>query len=179
MSAVTLLFPLKQRWLPYLRLLARTAHVLPLPRWTLLRLKRIHFLRWAIVARVPPGGPRARSRRVRPRYMLFESNYNGGFDSYIDAFSYAFPLGMRLIFGGCQGFPGAQPVSEFKPWILKHQVELAHWHCAYPQASTRAVLSALEVRRRLQGFERETAGLDPAGFRRRYDELLAELHNHV
>jgi hypothetical protein len=62
-----------------------------------------------------PGGDRRRGERVRYRYLLFESNFNGTWDEYIDAFSEVVPTRMRLIWGSSYGFPGPLPVEPFSP----------------------------------------------------------------
>jgi hypothetical protein len=174
-TAMTLFTSLRRGGVPWLRVLFWLAAHAPLPSITLLRLKRIHFARWALLTHLPPGGPRRERRRLRTPLLFFESNYNGGFHGYIDAFSYVFPVGMRLIWGSSHEFPGALPVSEFKPWINARELDCAYYYAAYPGATTRAVLSALAVRKRLPALVREGERMDPERFRATYDKLLAEV----
>jgi hypothetical protein len=164
---------------PYLRILFWLAARLPLPSWTLLRLKGIHYGRWSLITHLPPAGPRRSRRRLRRRYMFFESNYDGTFEGYIDAFSYAFPRGMWLIWGTSLDYPGAVPVAKFKPWIEDRELPCAHYYAAYPEATTRAVLSALAVREKLLAFSRKTTDLEPESFRSEYDTLLAEVQRDL
>jgi hypothetical protein len=136
--------------------------VLPLPRWTVLRLQLIHYARWTVLGRPRP-------------HLLFESNFNGTPDAYVEAFSYVFPRGMRAIWGSSDGFPGPVPVQSLQDWIDKGAVETSHYYCAYPEASTKEILAGLRVRRRLQQFNVQTRDMDASGFADEYRTLLSDL----
>jgi hypothetical protein len=165
-TPLTLITPIRPRWRTWLQLLFWLATYLPLPRWTLLRLKLIHFAHWTVL------------RGARPR-LLFESNFNGTADGYVEAFSYVFPRGMKAIWGGSEGFPGPVPVKTLREWIDEGAHEASHYYCAYPQATTRQVLAALEVRRRLLEFDARTRGLEPARFADEYAALMSDLQDRV
>ncbi len=178
-TAMTLITDLRHGTTPYLRALFWLAARLPLPSWTLLRLKRIHYARWALLTHLPPGGPRRARRRLRRPYLFFESNYDGGFEGYIDAFSYAFPRGMWLIWGSSLEYPGAVPVGRFRGWIEKRERPSALYYAAFPEATTRSVLAALAVKEKLGAFAKNAAHLDADRFRSEYDKLLAEVQRDL
>ena len=48
----------------------------------------IHYARWVVIRRFPDGG---RGERLGHTYLFFESNFNGTWDQYIDAFSEVVP----------------------------------------------------------------------------------------
>ena len=75
-TALTILTPIRRGWPLWLRAWFALAHVLPLQRWTLLKLRRIHFARFAIVSELD-------GRRLNSRHLLFESNFNGNWHSYL------------------------------------------------------------------------------------------------
>lgn len=178
-TAMNLFTELRHGATPYQRTLFWLASKLPLPEATLLRLKGIHYGRWALITHLPPGGPRGGRRRLRRPYMFFESNYDGTFEGYIDAFSYAFPRGMWLLWGSSVKYPGAVPVKKFKQWVAKRELPCEHYYVAYPEATTRGVLSALAVRENLIAFSHKTAGMEPEKFRSAYDALLAEVQRDL
>lgn len=41
----------------------------------------IHFARWVFIDKLPTGTGEA--KRLRPIYLYFESNFNGGFEEYV------------------------------------------------------------------------------------------------
>jgi hypothetical protein len=158
-TALTLVTPVSTAGRLWLRVLFRLATWLPLPRWTVLRLRLIHFARWTVL----------------DRSLVFESNFNGTPDAYVEAFSYVFPRGMRAIWGSSEGFPGPVPVEPLRDWIERNTVETTHYYAAYPEASTKEVLAALDVRRRVREFEARTRHMDDAGFAREFEELMSDL----
>jgi hypothetical protein len=171
-TPLTLFTAIRPRWTLWLRPLFRLATWLPLPRWTLLRLKLIHYARWAIVSHVPPGAPRGERRRLPRSYLFFESNFNGTPASYIEAFSYVFPKGMRALWGSSHGFPGPIPSEGLRAWIQRGALPASHHYCAYPEATTREVLAALEVSRGLDGFRRAAEDLPAEEFAAAYERLI-------
>lgn len=158
-SALNLITAISPRGRHWLRFLFWAATVLPLPRWTVLRLRLIHYARWTILG----------------RFLFFESNFNGTPDAYVEAFSYVFPRGMKAIWGSSEGFPGPVPVQSLQTWIDKGSVETAHYYCAYPGASTKEILAALRVRRRLREFNARTRDMDASRFAEEYQTLVSDL----
>jgi len=162
-SALNLVTKISSRGRLWLRFLFFAATVLPLPRLTVLRLRLIHYARWTVLG----------------RSLLFESNFNGTPDAYIEAFSYVFPTGMRLIWGSSVGFPGPVPVETLREWIDDGAIKTSHYYCAYPQASVKEILAGLEVRRRLREFNDRTRNMDAAGFAAEYEELVSDLQLEI
>jgi hypothetical protein len=93
-------------FLPVLFLITRT-----FPKLTadLRKLSFIHFARWTIVSAPPYNGPPQREGGLRYAHMYFESNFNGGWEEYIDAFSHILTRGMTAFWGSSYGFPKPLP----------------------------------------------------------------------
>jgi hypothetical protein len=131
----------------------------------------IHFARWGVVARLPRyGQPRERLRR--PLFM-FESNYNGSFEAYIDAFAQILGSGMAAFWGTSYGFPGPLPVKPFKTYIRVNEFVAAHYYSAYPAASVTGVVAAVELSRKLETLRPKLPGLDAGAFAKAYADLFA------
>ena len=137
---------------PYLTALFWYSRLRPSSRAKLARLSFIHFARWTLIKRVP-------GRRLRYDHLFFESNFNGGWEEYIDAFSHILTKGMKKFWGSSYGFPGALPTAPFKAYIRQHEVEVSHYWSAYPHASTTMITAALALDARLDAFAAEAAGL--------------------
>ena len=73
-----------------------------------------------------------------------------------------------------QGFPGARPAAGLKAWVRQSQHPVAHFYAAYPEATTREVLAAIEVSERLGSFRSETRDATPAQFAAAYERLLID-----
>jgi hypothetical protein len=105
--------------------------------------------------------------------LLFESNYDGGFDDYIDAFSACVPRWMKAFWGTSYGFPGPRPVTPFKAYIRANEFGADHQYFAHAGASTRMITSALAFQRMHARFREEADRLPPDEFEARYHALLA------
>ncbi|HKU38737.1 MAG TPA: hypothetical protein VJR89_11335 [Polyangiales bacterium] len=97
------------------------------------RITSIHFARFVIHSHA--GAHR----------LLFMGNYDGGFASYLGAFSIV--NGTTAVWSCTQGFPrsfgliedGARDEQRFKAFGRRSQVETLGWFSAYPALSTRDV----------------------------------------
>jgi hypothetical protein len=164
-TALTILTPIRRGWALWLRIWFALAKVLPLQHWTLLRLKRIHFARFAIVSELD-------GRRLNSRHLLFESNFNGNWHSYLEAFCQVFPKGMWALWGSAHGWPGVVPVAGFKDWVHGNEFLASHYWSAYPEATTREILAALQTEPRLRALAAAAPGMDAHRFQAEWNELL-------
>src|SRR6059058_5684301 len=123
------------------------------------QLSFIHYARWAVVDRFPDDGE---GERLHHSYLFFESNFNGTWDQYIDAFSEVVPRRMRAIWGTSYGFPGPIPVEPFKAYIRRNEYVANNYWSAYPGAATTEIISADRVAQALDAFKRRSAGMSPA-----------------
>jgi hypothetical protein len=147
--------------------------------WTLEKLEQlsfIHFARWAVIKSFPndQGG-----ERLNHPYLLFESNFNGAWEQYIDAFSEVVAFRMKAIWGTSFGFPGPLPVEPFKAYIRHNEFVANHYFSAYPGATTTEIVSAANVEAELDGLWRASAGMDPDSFRVAYDDFLTKVQRDL
>ncbi len=134
----------------------------------------IGFAHWALLRRVPANGSRWRARRLPKPYVLFQSNFYGSGNQYIEGFSLVIPLGVWATWGGAYGVPRPQPVAPFQDYIEEHRIpsDQYHYYCAYPEASTKMVRAALEVKHQFDLFSERASELEPEEFAAEYRALL-------
>jgi hypothetical protein len=134
------------------------------------KLSFIHFARWGLIRRIPDyGQPR---ERLRQPLFMFESNYNGSFEAYIDAFAQVLGKGMSVFWGSSYGFPGPLPVKPFKGYIRANEFVTAHYYSAYPATSATSLLAAVAAVEPLTRLRASAAGMTPAAFTDAYGRLL-------
>jgi hypothetical protein len=144
--------------------------------WTLKKLQMlsfIHFARWIVIPRFPGG------EKLHYRYLFFESNFNGLWDQYIDAFSEVVPSRMKGIWGTSYGFPGPIPVEPFKRYIRANEYLANHYWSAYPGATTSEIIAAKRVAAELDDLRRRADELDPEQFKAAYGLMLARLQGDL
>ncbi len=103
----------------------------------------IHFARWVIFD--------------NDSRLLFTSNFDGSWESYLRDFSQKTPDGMDRIFGHCEGYPagGCRDFEAFKTYVAKYQVPTDLFYAAYPENSVKAVLEGLRVKALTDEFLRK------------------------
>jgi hypothetical protein len=141
---------------------------------TLVQLSFIHFARWSLVNQIPYNGPPQPKQRLRYPHMYFESNFNGGWEEYIDAFSHILTSGMAAFWGSSYGFPKALPVGPFKEYIKENETEACHYYSAYPDATITMIKAALELDDKLAPLKRGAKRMDPDAFAAAYTKMLSD-----
>ncbi len=97
----------------------------------------VHFARWVVLPDDAEGGT-----------LLFTSNYDGSWDSYIEDFATIAAASFNAIYSNCEGWPagGATDIDSFKAYIREHQVGPDVYYRAYPNATVREIKSALRLK---------------------------------
>jgi hypothetical protein len=145
------------------------------PSPQLSQLSFIHFARWSLIRRLPANGPSHPAQRLRHAHLFFESNYNGGKEEYIDAFSHILTRGMTMLWGSSYGFPKPLPTAPFKAYIERHELEASHFYSAYPEAATTMVAAALEVEEKLAALAAQAEPMDPEAFARAWRAFVTDV----
>jgi hypothetical protein len=140
----------------------------------LLQLSFIQSARWSLITGLPYNGAEQAPERLRYDYLLFESNFNGPLDAYIDAFARVLPDRMQLIWNSSFGFPQPRPVQPFLRYIERNDFGADHFFTAYPNASNTEVLTGLQTQRLVAALSAHGHSGTPQEFRRRYDDMLSE-----
>ena len=168
-AAVTALTPLRRGWTPWLRVVFAIGSSTNLLVRPLLRMRVIALGRWTLLR-----------RDERPPALLFETNWSGAWESYIDDFARIMPMQWRSIWGGAEGFPGPKPVTDLLRYIGEHDHGADHFYSGYREgATTHEVAGALALQPRLQRFVRDVDGAAPDEFARRWESFLADVQGRL
>src|SRR3954464_12624857 len=149
MTGLTLFTPIRPQWVWLLRVgLPLTRH-LPFMARHILQFNFIKFVRWTVVDGFD-------AERLNYKYLFFESNFDGPWQHYIDAFAYVIPLDIRVTWGRGPGFPAPPPAGDagprggggpaspapppaepLKAWIAMNSMDGGTYYCAHATQSTR------------------------------------------
>jgi hypothetical protein len=122
-------------------------------RGNLAGITSIHFARWVIVKDRWSKGRKKRHR------LLFFSNYDGSWESYLGEFVDRASNGLTGVWSNTDGFPrtrnliraGARDEEAFKQWARNHQIRTQVWWSGVPDSTVQNVLDDLWIRRYLDG----------------------------
>ena len=103
----------------------------------------IHFARWILMD--------------NDRRLLFFSNYDGSWASYLGDFVDKANYGLTAVWSNTDRFPpatnlawgGAQHIEAFKQWSREHNVYAAVWYSAYPDETLRNLKNDIQIRDRI------------------------------
>ena len=143
----------------------------------LLTLSLIHYARWTIINRwsFPRLDKTQPKETLTYSYMLFESNFNGSWDQYIDSFSFAIPGGLDMFWRWNIKYPKSIPLHDFYHYIRFNQIECDHYYNAYPLASANDVKSAKRLTGNLRSFaDSLTDNMTDEAFMDAYRQFLAD-----
>jgi hypothetical protein len=172
-NRLTLFTPVRPHRVPVLKAAFWAAKFIPFAQKHILQFDFIHFVRWTLVRELPGG------EKLNYTYLFFESNFDGPWQHYIDAFAYVIPRDIRFVWGSGHAFPGPPPAEPLKAWIARNSMEGGTYYCAYPDASTRMVKGALEVRERLEALRAGAAKMTPEQFQEAYERFLTDAQVHL
>jgi hypothetical protein len=105
----------------------------------------IHFAHWNVI----DDG----------RRLLFCSNYDGTWESYLDTFIDRAASALTAVWSRCIDFPhthllligGARDEERFKKWFRTFQVPSSVWYAAYPRLSVQNIQNNTAIREGLTG----------------------------
>ncbi len=141
--ALTTLSPVKR--LPALRRRLFVVSTGPGLGRPLLNLSFIHYARWSVLSELPHPNGSGDPYSLNWPYLLFEANYDGPEDEYLNTFADVLPLRLTKLFGTCVGFreqveraPGAdgRPIAPaaFREFVDKNKLTILdfrphdEWH---------------------------------------------------
>lgn len=148
--------------------------VAPKTLTTLQRLSFIHFARWSLITQIPHNGAPQPDVKLRYPHLYFESNFNGGWEEYIDAFSHILTTGMWTFWGSSYGFPKALPTGPFKAYIKANEMEASHFYSAYPEATTTEITQAIELDPMVAELRERAERMSPDQFATAFTELMTK-----
>jgi len=173
MTGLTLFTPVRAQWSPVAKSAFWLGRYIPMAQKHILQFNFIHYVRWTHVKKLPDG------QKLNYTYLFFESNFDGPWQHYIDAFAYVIPNDIRFVWGRGIHFPYPPPAEPLKAWIARNSMEGGHYYCAYPHASTRMCKGALEVRGAFQKLRADAERQSPEEFKAAYERFLADHQAHL
>lgn len=149
-------------------------------QWELRLLSFIHFARWTCIS--PGDWPHFDGMGTREKisrdYLLFESNFNGSWNEYVDAFHTVLALKLNLVWWWSDNYPGSVPLMPFKEYIEHNQVVTDWYYMAYPGSTVSDVKNALIA---VEAFDELAAKADAsdADFDAAYLKFLGTTQNRL
>ena len=158
-TAMTLITPLRRGWTLWQRLVFLYWRRGPQAGRPLRDRRSVHFGWWAILTRIPYNGPPQEPETLHQDMLLFESNFDGPWEPYIDMFGQVLAIGVSAVWKASIGYPGSRPTTGAIKYVDANQLPVDHFYAAYPDATCAMVLAALRLQEQVDAFQSLTADL--------------------
>ena len=144
-------------------------------------LSLIHYARWVIIknTQFPHLDSTQPKEELKYSYMIFESNFNGSWDQYVDSFFRAIPKGLDLLWYKNVNHPRSSPLTPFHRYINHNQIFTDYYYSAYPIAASNDVKEAKKVKDTLLEMQEKCDSLSPEQFEKFYHKKLLHLQNSL
>ena len=177
--AMNVLTPMK-RWKTGFLRLAFKVFAIRSTQKELRALAFIHFAKWTVISpgqfpRFAGMGPR---EGLKHDYLLFESNFNGSWNEYVDAFHSVLPFKLNLVWMWSENYPGSVPLSPFKAYIERNQYYTDYYYMAHPGSTANDVRNAFAVEAAFGALSAQSEGSDEA-FAAAYRAFLGQVQNRL
>ncbi|MEO7421089.1 MAG: hypothetical protein ABIU87_01685 [Ornithinibacter sp.] len=171
MTALTLFTPIRGPWVRVLRVALGVAPRLPI-RSHIIQFNFIKFVRWTVVDALD-------DEHLHHSYLFFESNFDGPWQHYIDAFAYVIPFDIRFVWGRGIDFPYPPPAEPLKAWIARNSMEGGTYYCAHEELSTRQIQSALAIQEAFEPLRALAPTSAPDEFGTAFERFLTDQQAHL
>lgn len=150
----------------------------------------IHFGRWILLQKHPIWGwgssglPHFEGQPVERRghgFMMFTSNFDDGWQPYVDTFMEATSNGLGVFWDQTPGWkpPNDAGFEGFFTFVDTHKIDHTHYYTAFPKLATADIKSALAVDRKVRSFATHTKGMDGSDWSRSFDLLVSNLQRSL
>jgi hypothetical protein len=136
-TALTVVLPLRRFGYAYYRVTLWLFGLTWLRRRAFGDLDALRFvtaIRWSLLPKVEAKGR---------RWLLFESNFDGDWDDYLDSFALAATRSIKVILYGARGNPGLDDPAIFKSYARAYDHVPDYYFSAYPTATAADLRHAL------------------------------------
>ena len=168
LTGLTLFTPVRTPWLPVAKAAFFLGKFVPLAQKHILQFDFIHYVRWVHVRKLPDG------QTLKRAHLFFESNFDGPWQDYIDAFAYVIPRDIRFVWGRGINFPAPPPAEPLKAWIAENSMEGGTYYSAYPDASTRMCKQSLALEKPLAELVSRSRSMSPEQFKAAWEQFLTD-----
>jgi hypothetical protein len=138
-----------------------------------------HLARLVVMDDVIYVGMPACEEHLNSKYLIFESNLDGGsngdIDGYLGALAQNIPQHLDAIWSHCVGYPGAANPKAFIDFMKACQIETTFFFAAVNDKSVPETLRALQTQRAVTDFIATHQGMEPGRLQAEFVRFSSEL----
>ncbi|HLJ26327.1 MAG TPA: hypothetical protein VKY85_06430 [Candidatus Angelobacter sp.] len=135
-------------------------------------LSSTHIARLVVMDDVVYVGMPACEEHLKSPYLVFESNFDGDLDTYLDRMARDIPEAVDSVWSHCVGYPGLQDVARFKQYMKRCQLTTTFYFADVNDKTVQQTLRALQMQNALADFIEKNQGKPPAELQKAFAIFL-------
>src|ERR1039457_4240087 len=117
-----------------------------------------HLARLVVMDDVVFVGTPARQEHLRSKYLVFETNFDGDLDTYLERMAREAPEEVHAVWQHCVGYPGVKDPAAFAAYMKKCQIETTYFFADVNNKTVQQTLRALKLQSGVAHFIEVTQG---------------------
>jgi hypothetical protein len=138
------------------------------------RVAGTHMCRLVVMDDVVFVGAPARQEHLKSAYLVYETNFDGGLDDYLNAMAGAIPEVIDGVWSHCAGYLG---IGGFPAYIKKCRIPTTFYFADVNNKSVGQCLKALRTQAELARFVAENQNLPAAELQKAFIAFMETLRN--
>lgn len=139
------------------------------------RVSSTHLARLVVMDDVVFVGAPAHEEHLKSRYLVFETNFDGALDTYLDRMAREIPEVVDSVWKHCVGYPGVADAAAFAAYMKKCQITTTFFFADVNDKTVQQNLRALQVQSALAHFIEKHQGQPAAEIQQSFGVLLERL----
>lgn len=135
-----------------------------------------HFARLVVMDDVVYVGMPACEEHLQSKYLVFESNFDGDLDTYLERMAAEIPETVDAVWKHCVGFPGVADVAAFKAYMKKCQIETTFFFADVNDKTVQQTLRALQTQSAVTAFIVKHQGASPSELQAAFAHFMERLN---
>jgi len=134
-----------------------------------------HMARLAVLNDVVYVGMPACEEHLRSQYLVFESNFDGSLDEYLEKMAVEIPEDVDAVWGHCVGYPGTKSIGAFQAYMKKCQITTTFYFADVNDKTVNQTLRALQTQEAVGVFIENNQGKPAEELRQAFAAFLEAL----
>ena len=141
------------------------------------RVSSTHFARLVVMDDVVFVGAPACEEHLKSRYLIFETNFDGDLDKYLERMAREIPEVVDSVWKHCVGYPGVADPAAFAAYMKRCQIKTTFFFADVNDKTVQDTLKALQVQAALSHFISRNRGKRAGEIQKLFGRLMEDLSN--
>jgi hypothetical protein len=136
-----------------------------------------HLARLVVMDDVVFVGTPAREEHLQSKYLVFETNFDGDLDTYLERMAREAPEEVHAVWQHCVGYPGVKDPAAFAAYMKKCQIETTYFFADVNNKTVQQTLRALKLQSGVAHFIEANQGKSASEIQTAFRQFLEKVRH--